>query len=187
MTKFALFTGLLARNLQMPQSRHAKEIERQNAGAENDFDSDDGLPDMTRVPKPKDKVEDADDSDTDVPKTPTDDKLPEPYSEEVSEKDKIAFQKSKEEEEDCVVDRMTSFFDRPCFSMKVFLSSHFRDKGLVWYVLYKVSLTMAHQFSKEQRKTGVCTTPFGLFHQFLTQEQCAPRANTQVDEVTPNH
>jgi hypothetical protein len=93
-------------------------------------------------PKPKQaKVEDADDDDSDgdqkKPSPANDasrDTTPQPFSEEVDPEDAEAFQRQMEEEEDSMVDRMGSFLNDPVFSMKVFLSSHFRDKGLIWKV-----------------------------------------------------
>ena len=126
--QFALFTGLLGRNIQPPQSRHAKELLRDQDYAENDYDSETGLPDMSKgVNSKAAKVED-NDSD---PKASVD-KPPEPYSEEVDPSDQEAYERQLEEEEDSVADRMSSFFKDPVFSVKVFLSSHFRDKGLIW-------------------------------------------------------
>jgi predicted RNA-binding protein Jag len=62
------------------------------------------------------------------------DTLPRPFSEEIDPEDQETFQKQVEEEEDAIADRMSSFLANPVFSMKVFLSSHFRDKGLIWWV-----------------------------------------------------
>jgi hypothetical protein len=81
------------------------------------------------TPAPRDKVGDADDADSGVENTP------QPFSEEIDPEDQEVFQRQKEEEEDSIADRMTSFFKDPVFSVKVFLSSHFRAKGLIWKVL----------------------------------------------------
>jgi hypothetical protein len=144
--QFALFTGLLGRNLQPPLSRHAKELLKEQQGAEDDVDSDFDLPDMSRVPlKPKSvTVQDANDDEggdgengtKNPPPAKTDsDATPQPFSEDIDEEDVAAFQRQVEEEEDSIADRMSSFLNNPVFSMKVFLSSHFRDKGLIWYFL----------------------------------------------------
>lgn len=57
---------------------------------------------------------------------------PAPYSEDIDPEDQKKYDQQVEDEEDSIADRMISFLEEPVYSMKVFLSSHFRDKGLVW-------------------------------------------------------
>lgn len=102
---------------------------RGNAGADDDGSSDEEhpIPPPEGENPPKPTVEDADD-DFDIPDTRSFD------DRESGASDPEAYIREQEEEEACKSERTNSFFEDPVYAIRVFLSSHFRDKGLIWYV-----------------------------------------------------
>jgi hypothetical protein len=125
-----LFMGIQPRNIQLPQTLREKEIMRdaENPGAEYDeFDEEEEYPFdyPDNIPPPNQDEEEG---------------LPKEIPDEYDKADEEAYYQRLEEEAKSEGERKHSFLRNPYFSIQVFLSSYFRDKGLIWFVILMLYL-----------------------------------------------
>src|ERR1700753_3156163 len=120
-----LFMGIQPRNIQLPQTLREKEIMRdaENPGADYDeFDDEEEYPfDYPKDIPPPNEGEEGE--------------LPKEIPDEYDKADEEDYYVRLEEEARSERERKHSFFKDPYFSIQVFLSSYFRDKGLIWFVI----------------------------------------------------
>ncbi|KZT71530.1 hypothetical protein DAEQUDRAFT_763755 [Daedalea quercina L-15889] len=119
---FRLYIGLISSIQPPPGNRRMKQMQQQLAEAEGGGESDDDSDDaMDGNPKPEKEVAIIDEE------RAQDEKL-----RNVPPKRGVFTDERREDFHETKDQRMDLFFDDTEFSLKVFFSSYFRDKGLIW-------------------------------------------------------